>query len=255
MNLRQRTLADRNWLLALFGLWLVSRIVYCGLIGVQFDASPVRYYIQFVDPALLKNDLWRSMFYLQDQPPGFNTFLGVYLKLFGDTAPIAFKITYWIFGLTYVFALWSAMRSIGVRRWLAFTTVSLFMISPGVVLLENWLFYTFPLGMGIGLAIYFLHRFLSEGEFVDAAGLAWTLTIVLFCRGTFHVLYLALVLGGVALFRPAWRRTLLKAAAVPAVLILGLYMKNFFVFGDWFPGQQLMDASLSVMIFRGLPPA
>ena len=78
-----------------FGLWAVvacgilSRLVYRGL-GVRFSAAPLDYYIQFLDPELLRHDLLRSLFYMRDQPPGFNGFLGLVLKLF----PVDFAAAY-----------------------------------------------------------------------------------------------------------------------------------------------------------------
>ena len=37
--------------------------------------------MQYLDPLLLKSDLLKSLFYLHSQPPIFNLFLGIVLKL------------------------------------------------------------------------------------------------------------------------------------------------------------------------------
>ncbi|HEX9103253.1 MAG TPA: hypothetical protein VF997_13670, partial [Polyangia bacterium] len=68
-------------LVAVVACVLGSRLLYRAR-GVRFSADPVDYYIQFLDPALLRHDLLRSLFYMRDQPPGFNGFVGVVLKLF-----------------------------------------------------------------------------------------------------------------------------------------------------------------------------
>ena len=56
-------------------VFAASRIIYW-LIGVRFDIVPLTFYQQYIDPALLKHDLWRSIFYLEQQPPTFNAYLG-----------------------------------------------------------------------------------------------------------------------------------------------------------------------------------
>ena len=68
---RIRTYAPHAVLTLAFGLSRLS----CYLAGVRFDATTLPYYLQFVDPKLLKSSLGQSIFYLKEQPPAFNVFL------------------------------------------------------------------------------------------------------------------------------------------------------------------------------------
>ena len=61
-------------------------------LGVRFDMEPLEFYWQYVDPALLQHDLWRSIFYLDQQPPAFNLFLGTILHLAPKTPEVAFHV-------------------------------------------------------------------------------------------------------------------------------------------------------------------
>src|SRR4051812_43825834 len=48
-----------------------ARVFYFTWCGLRFDASPLDFYYQFVDPALLRTRLWESVTHLHSQPPGF----------------------------------------------------------------------------------------------------------------------------------------------------------------------------------------
>ena len=75
-----------TFLLALFA---ISRTAYY-LLGVRFDARGLTVLFQLLDPELLRHNLLQSLFYLHMQPPGYNLFVGVILKLFPHTYVTAF---------------------------------------------------------------------------------------------------------------------------------------------------------------------
>jgi len=79
-------LNSRSAYTLLLALFVVSRIVYY-LLGVRFDARPILNFFQFIDPELLKHRLLESLYYLHVQPPGFNLYTGIVLKLFPDAYP------------------------------------------------------------------------------------------------------------------------------------------------------------------------
>ena len=70
---------------------------------------PLTFYIQFLDPELLRHDLLRSLFYLRDQPPLFNAFLGVVLKLFPLHYAQAFEAIYVAGGIAFGVILYELM--------------------------------------------------------------------------------------------------------------------------------------------------
>ena len=105
------------------GLWAVvaagilSRLWYRSR-GVRFSADPLNYYIQFLDPQLLRHDLLRSLFYMRDQPPLFNGFLGLVLKLFPTHYAAAYGAIYFAGGLVLGVTLYLLMaRSASGRGW------------------------------------------------------------------------------------------------------------------------------------------
>jgi hypothetical protein len=82
----KRPFGARNFAL-LTAVFAVSRVLYYW-IGVRFNIETLPSYLQYIDPALLRTDLWRSLLYLEQQPPAFNLYLGVILHLFPNHAAL-----------------------------------------------------------------------------------------------------------------------------------------------------------------------
>ena len=61
-------LSPALWILLVF---VLSRLSYYSA-GIDFDVRPLQFYVQFIDPELLRARLFESLFYLHTQPPGFN---------------------------------------------------------------------------------------------------------------------------------------------------------------------------------------
>ena len=123
--------------------FVVSRMGYY-LAGVRFDADPLGRFWQFIDPELLRDRLFESLLYLHAQPPLFNLYLGVVIKLFPEHASVAFAASYLALGVTLAVTLYLLMAWMGVERLLAAALTLLFVVGPATVLYENWLFYTYP---------------------------------------------------------------------------------------------------------------
>jgi hypothetical protein len=58
-------------LLFLAAAFVLSRLLY-NVVGILFDAEPLKFYLQYIDPHLLRTEFWRSIYYLEQQPPLFN---------------------------------------------------------------------------------------------------------------------------------------------------------------------------------------
>src|SRR5262245_27057872 len=154
--------------------FIISRFVYLGRLRLYFDESPLNYFVQYVDPQLLKTDLWKSLYYLYDQPPGFNLLLGIVLKAFPNNHGLAFQLFFIGLGVLFALSLLALMVKLCVPTWISTGLVIIFSCSPAVVLYENWLFYTYPTAALLCLAAVFLHRFASNPDVWD--GLAFFLS-------------------------------------------------------------------------------
>jgi len=232
-------------LIGLAGVFVASRVGYY-LAGVRFDASTLPWYMHFVDPALLRTDLARSLWYLHSQPPLFNLFLGIVVNLFPGREAAAFSACYLLLGFAFALTLFLLLRGFGISAVWSAVAAAVYVSSPGVVLYENWLFYTYPVTVLLLAAALFWQRFAQRERFVDAlllfaCGAALALTWSLF-----HLIWLvALAVVLILSRRDAWRGVL-AAAVVPVLVVALWYGKNLVQVGE-FTGSTWFGMNFSRM--------
>lgn len=215
-------------------VFVVSRLIYLA-VGVRPDTTPIGTYLQYIDPALLRDHLWQSLLYLREQPPGFNLYLGLVLKTSVHPEAVFFVI-HLLMGLVLAFCLMSVMVRLGVINWLAFLLAALFTASPITVLYENWVFYEYPVMVALTVAAWAMERYIRNGTFRDALLFFLSLAVTASVRGIYHLSWFLLLASlAIWLTRQRWR-TGLAAAAVPALMIAAFYIKNYAMFGDLIPG-------------------
>ncbi len=231
---------------------LASRLVYWGL-GVRFSAAPLAYYLQFLDPELLRHDLLRSLFYLRDQPPGYNAFLGVVLKLFPVHFAAAYGATYFACGVAFGIVLYLLLLGAGVRVWLAALVTIAFVDSPITMLYESWLFYTYPLAVLLCTSALFLQRWLTAHRRADAAIFFALLALLVVSRNLFHPLWMLIVVAALVVAERAHRRTLVRTAAIPVLIVCALLVKQVVVFHTLFQGRPIQQMNLALMTSMRVP--
>jgi hypothetical protein len=234
-------------------LFVLSRLGYY-LLGVRFDARPVLHYYQFVDPDLLKHRLIESMYYLHVQPPGWNIYTGIALKLFPQAYPIALHIAHLVLGLAICWLTFYLMRMLGVSRWIAFALAAWFAVSPGVVLFENYMLYEYVVSFLLVAAAAALWRY-AAGNSLPWLLLFFVLLLALvFFRNFFHLIYVVAILAALVYLFKGRRRSILLAASLPLLVVLGLYTKNWILFGSFSGSTWLgmnMDTITAHQLTRG----
>jgi hypothetical protein len=221
------------------GLHVISR-VFLVRAGVRFDASSLPWYWQFIDPALLRTDFWRSVFYLHSQPPLFNAFLGLGLHVSADHTTAFFRYAYIGLGLVFHVALYALLRCCGAPRLGAAAAALLFLVSPAALLYENWLFYSYPLAVGLCVLPVLVYRYVAGLRTVDAVALFTVIAALALTRSVLHLAWcVALLAIVVAAIPQGARRRTLAAASVPLACVLALYVKNAVVFGEFGPSSWL----------------
>ena len=232
---------------AIASVFVLSRVLLWTL-GIRFDAEPLNFYWQFVDPALLQHDYWRSLFYLEQQPPAFNAFLGAMLHALPGHPELGFLAVYFALGLALSLALFALMDRMKVDRRIALALAILFALSPSTVLYEHLLFYEYPLTALLCLAALFLHRYADGGRSRDGAIFFGCLALISGIRSVYHLAWFAAILAFVLLARRDHIRQTLRAAAIPALLLLAFYAKQAILFHNLVPGGDIYKAiSLSTL--------
>lgn len=222
--------------------FLVSRVIFY-LIGVRFDASPLFTFWQFLDVPLLQHRLLESVWYLHSQPPLFNVFLGLVLKLSSLHAPAIFHGVYVILGLIQTQLLFVLLKRFGMSEKFAFGVALFSAITPVSIVFENWLFYDYPLATLFLAMTFCLHQFFEKKLARYAAGFFTAMLLVVLMRSLFHAVWVVAVTSMIFYFAKDHRKLVFRAAAIPLLLIALFYAKNVIQFGSltgstWF-GQHL----------------
>lgn len=237
----------------MLGLFAAVHACYFAL-GVRFDSTPLAWFWQYLDVALLRGRLAESLLYLHSQPPLFNLFLGIVLKLFPTRYGLAFEVLFHAFGVLLYLSLFFLMRRLGISTGIALLLSTLFMASPSFVLYEEWLCYSFPLTVVLVLSVLFLQGLIHRERAGPAVGLVLCLLVLCGTWDLFHLAYFVLVTCGLLLVLPD-RRALLLRAAVPVLgVLLALYLKNFVLFGHFAPSTWL-GMNLARITLQRAPPA
>jgi hypothetical protein len=234
------------------------RLLYHTLYGVEFDASSLRWFWQYIDPALLQHDALRSIMLHHAQPPLFNALLAVALKLSGAGADLAaaapwLHAIFFGFGLVLQAALFGLLRALGLGNPTAAAATLLFSISPASILYEHWLFYTYPTTALLVASALALHRTLRRGAGIADAVLLFTLlAAATLTRSLLHLVWMFSSVALVVYVSKQERRRLLLCAALPCLIAFSLYAKNAAVFG-LFSSSSWMGMNFSRLSTEHLP--
>jgi len=218
-------------LLGMTGLFVAVHALYYRA-GVRFQGETLPDYWQFLDQELLRTRLLESVLYLHSQPPLFNLLLGLVLKVTEHPVPVLNGL-YLGMGLALYLGLSALMRGLGVSRGVAAGVATAFLVSPSFILYEHWLYYTFPVALGLVVAALCLARLLRTGARGAIAGFVVCLFALCGTWSLFHLLYFLLVIAVAAWLRRASARRLIVTAALPLLLVLGVYVKNQVLFGQF----------------------
>jgi tetratricopeptide (TPR) repeat protein len=232
-------------LLAVVAVFVLSRLT-CFLAGVRFDAGLMPRAGHYIDIPLLRANLLQCIYYLHCQPPLLNLFIGTAANLFPTGYVLVCQIVYVLLGLLLAVTLCATMIRLGVSPTKSAVLTCLFTAGPASVLYENFLFYTCPVTVMLGLSVLSLHRYLSRERPIDAFAFFGLLGLVVLTRSLFHLGWLLFAVLLLLLLRPTLRRPILAAAAAPVLLVLALYVKNLAVFGE-FTSSTWLGWSLSKM--------
>lgn len=214
----------------MLGAFVVSR-VWLVLAGVRFDATTLPYFWQFLDPSLLRHDLLRSVWYLHSQPPLYNLWLGVSLKMFGSQFSPAVHLEYLAMGVAIAIILVTLLERITGSVICAAGVASLFVLNPAVVLYENWLFYEYPVTCMLLIAAVALDQFVRSRSTRWAVVFFTTDVLIVFTRSTFQVPWLILVVVLTVWLMPHARRTILLFGCTSLIVVSLLSVKNYIEFG------------------------
>jgi len=205
--------------------------------GVRYDDSvlrgtPLTDMWQLLDVRLLKDHLLTSVWHLQSQPPLFNLYCGMLLKLpTAWRAPVEVACAVAL-DLAMVLCAYLLMVELRVPRWAALAvTLVCVVASPAVLLYENWLNYAEPAAAFGTVAAWCLIRFLRTARGRYGLGFFGAYAAMVLLDSSYQLEWF-LVAGAVVavVLRKRWR-TVLAVAAVPLLVLVTWTVKDYVLFG------------------------
>ncbi len=220
----------------LVGAYALSRIG-AAVAGVRYDASvirgtPLTDMWQLLDVRLLQHHLLASVWHLNMQPPLFNLYCGVLLKLPpGMRAPVEVACALAL-GLTLVLGAYALQVELKVPRRVALAvTLVTVVASPAYLLYENWLNYAYATAAFGTFGAWCLIRFLRTRRPWFGVGFFGSYAAMVLLDSTYQLEWFLLTGAIVAVvLRRQWR-TVVLAAAVPLVLVTTWAVKDYVQFG------------------------
>ena len=230
----------------------LSRLFFW-LMGVRYDASPLGRFWQYLDIGILQQRLLPGLLHLHSQPPAFNLFLGLVLKLCPVSTALCFQIVYALLGFLLYCLLYFFLRLSRFSRPMAFLCAILFAVSPSSILYENWLFYSYPVAVLLALAAVALHRFQDTRRTIYAGVFLLSIAVVCLTWSAFHLAFLLGCVFLVLIPQGAQRRRVGLCACAAVFMVATLYAKNLAVFG-FFGASSWTGMNLSRIASHSIGP-
>jgi hypothetical protein len=215
--------------------FILERLIFL-INGGAFVAKPLAFAMQYLDPLLLKEDLAQSLFYLHSQPPLFNGFLGIVLKL-SSTPSLSYEILFHTAGIIICLSFYGILSYLGINWVISFFITVAFMLNPTLILYEHLLYYSYFEVLFISLSLFFLIRWCTEKKIADVL-LFWA-SLLCLCgiRSVFHPLFIFATSISLTSYLWFWikdkqfAKTLFLASLLALAPLTALCIKNFLVFG------------------------
>ncbi len=250
-NIKNFFFADK-YVLLIVCTFLFSRFIIYVFFKFEFTYYLKDYLVQYLDPILLKNNLFESIFYLHSQPPLFNFLIGL-----SEIAIPAFSDVFWwcVFlwtGLATAIIIFRLMTELKLNRIISFFLTVLYMVSPSALLYESLFFYTHIIIFFISCAAFFLLKFFISQKKIYLSAHFSFIALCSLTTGFFHLVWFLIIVILVSLFLAEKKSLVIRPALIPFVVLLALYTKNLFVF-DNFSASTWFGMNLSRITVHQLP--
>jgi hypothetical protein len=242
-----RPMRAHAWLSVLF---LGSRAALA-LAGLRFSFSLDWMWLS--DPGDLRDRWLETLLYFHAFPPGMNALTGVLLKI-GDSnaAGLAHGVFLGI-GLVFVNGLFSLARAAGLSTRAAFALALALSLAPPSIYFEHLYLYEWPVATLLCVSAVLFHRAVHRPSFWIWLAFFGVSAAIAVTRSSFHLAwFVALASLGVWFAARGSRRVVVAGALVPAALLVALYGKNLWLFGE-FAASTFGPASYTLVTVAQLP--
>ncbi len=215
--------------------FVASRVLLRTLTDLRFDLRPIDTSWHIIDPALLRDDLLRSVFHTPAQPPLYNLLLGGVLKLSEDQDVLRSLFTLLFSGMSLLSTvfLFDLLRRLRFSVGLCSLAAAAFAMSPAVILYESLPYYTMIVILLLVLMAWLFQRCVEHFTIARASALWWSAAALIYVRSLFQLPWLLVLVAAAAWSVRGYTRAWCKAAILPLSCVLLLYGKNLWISGHF----------------------
>lgn len=223
--------------------------------GVRFDPSPLATGFQVLELSELRDDLLGSLTHLHSQPPLFNLFIGLLLRLPQTWEEPVLRLVYLGVGLVLALTIFTVLDRFGLRRSVAVVLSLIVTVSPAHILFENWTHYDYLVVLLLCLPVLALQRYEDGHRLLHVALFLGLMGVLVLTRSTFQLLWFVAWAAVLLVHRrrAEWRK-LAVVAAVPLIAIVAVYANTLRVAGT-FTSSTSLGVSLAKITTFQLPEA
>jgi hypothetical protein len=229
-------------------IFVITRSIFLAS-GVSFISDPLTEFWQYLDVGILSENLAEGLLYLHSQPPLFNFFLGITLKLFPENHPYILQLVFMLCGYLVYASTCKILTLNGMRTWVAIAIGTLIAIRPDAILYENYLIYSWPIAALLMCAAYALWANSKNVSLRHLMTFVVCVTAVCLIRSVFHLIFFAGAAVFALLSDTKARRTVYVLVISMAAVVLSVFLKNLILFG--FFGSSSWMGMNSWHVFRG----
>ena len=223
-------------------IWLIIFIFICSRIVIyHYLHLPVQQEINsemhLLDPVTMRTNLLHGLYYLHTQPPLFNLFLGVLLKL-NPYLSINFilPVINFCLGLFIALGSYKLLKILDASKSLAFVGALAVMFFPSLVQSERWLNYFSPLAALMLTGALLVYYFVKTRRLKYFSWFFLLMTVMVLTWGFFHLLFwlLSLMVLAIVLIYELKLPEKKKYFLVMGVFFLlsgGIYLRNYQMYG------------------------
>jgi hypothetical protein len=207
------------------------------------------------DPGDLRDRLGQTLWYFHAFPPGMDLLTGLLLKATSQGAATAAYCLFLLLGLVLANAMLAVARAAGLSTRAAIITTVAFLLSPPAIFFEYLYLYEWPVVTLLVVSAVAFHRATAQPILARWAIFFGVASLIAVTRSTFHLMWFAVLVAGAVLAGgiPA-RRAALIGAVPGLLLILMVYGKNEWLFGE-FAASTFGPASMHLVTVDRMPRA
>ena len=231
-NYLKKNIIKFDYFFIILIIFIISRLLFYFLFNIKFDYNFINFSQQTLDLNLLKNDLVNSILYLHHQPPLFNFFIGIILKLSGTNELLISNLLYLFISFLTLIVFYLTSKELNFDKKISLIFTIIFLFSSSLIGFENHFFYTLPTLFLLMTTFYYFLLLIKYKKNRYIFFFFIFLSLLSLLRSNFNIIFLFIFFLVLNIFYIK-NYKLRIVCFLPILIVLLFYLKNFYYFGNF----------------------